>query len=49
MVMNSIDIQPPYARKKRVFVAKHKDRPNSNYIQKRDFIFKKGILIVKGL
>jgi len=37
MVMHSIDIQPPYARKKRVFVAKHKDRPNSNYIQKRDF------------
>jgi hypothetical protein len=37
MVMNSIDIQPPYARKKRVFVAKHKDRPDSNYIQKRDF------------
>ena len=35
--MHSIDIQPPYARKKRVFVAKHKDRPNSNYIQKRDF------------
>jgi hypothetical protein len=37
MVMHSIDIQPPFARKKRVFVAKHKDRPNSNYIQKRDF------------
>ena len=35
--MHSIDIQPPYARKKRVFIAKHKDRPDSNYIQKRDF------------
>ena len=37
MVMHSIDIQPPYARKKRVFIAKHKDRPDSNYIQQRDF------------
>ena len=38
MVMHSIDIQPPYARKKRVFVAKHKDsRPDSNYIQTIDF------------
>jgi len=37
MVMDSIDIQPPYARKKRVFVARHKDRPDSNYIQKRDY------------
>ena len=37
MVMDSIDIQPPYARKKRVFIARHKDRPNSNYIQKRDY------------
>ena len=37
MVMDSIDIQPPYARKKRVFVAKHKDRPDSHYIQKREY------------
>ncbi len=37
MVMDSIDIQPPYARNKRVFIARHKDRPDSNYIQKRDF------------
>ena len=37
MVMDSIDIQPPYPRKKRVFVARHKDRPDSNYIQKREY------------
>ena len=37
MIMDSIDIQPPYARKKRVFIAKHKDRPDSNYIQQRDY------------
>ena len=37
MIMDSIDIQPPYARKKRVFVARHKDRPDSNYIQQRDY------------
>ncbi len=37
MIMDSIDIQPPYARKKRVFIARHKDRPDSNYIQKRDY------------
>ncbi len=37
MIMDSIDIQPPYARKKRVFIARHKDRPDSIYIQKRDF------------
>ena len=38
MLTNSIDIQPPYARKKRVFIARHKDsRPDSIYIQKRDF------------
>ncbi|MHC4726517.1 MAG: hypothetical protein ACYS17_04750 [Planctomycetota bacterium] len=37
MVMDSIDIQPPYARKKRIFVAHHKDRPDSNYIQKREY------------
>ncbi len=35
--MDSIDIQPPYARKKRVFIARHEDRPDSIYIQKRDF------------
>ena len=35
--MDSIDIQPPYARKKRVFVARHKNRPDSNYIQKREY------------
>ena len=40
MIKDSIDIQPPYARKKRVFVAKHKDRPNSIYIQQRDFNLK---------
>ena len=37
MIMDSIDIQPPYARKKRVFIARHKDRPDSHYIQKRDY------------
>ena len=38
MIMDSIDIQPPYARKKREFIARHKDsRPDSIYIQKRDF------------
>ncbi len=37
MITDSIDIQPPYARNKRVFIARHKDRPDSNYIQKRDF------------
>ena len=35
--MDSIDIQPPYARKRRVFIARHKDRPDSNYIQQRDY------------
>ena len=38
--MDSIDIQPPYARKKRVFIARHKDRPDSNYIQKREYNLK---------
>jgi hypothetical protein len=37
MIKDSIDIQPPYARKKRVFIARHKDRPDSIYIQQRDF------------
>ena len=37
MIKDSIDIQPPYARKKRIFIAKHKDRPDSNYIQERHF------------
>ena len=37
MIMDSIDIQPPYARKKRVFIARHKNRPDSKYIQKRDY------------
>jgi len=37
MIMDSIDIQPPYASKKRVFIARHKDRPDSIYIQKRDY------------
>ena len=42
--MDSIDIQPPYARKKRVFIARHKDsRPDSIYIQERVFN-KNGIL-----
>jgi hypothetical protein len=35
--MDSIDIQPPYARKKRVFIARHKDRPDSNYIQEKEY------------
>lgn len=43
MIKGSIDIQPPYARRKRIFVAKHKDRPDSNYIQQRDFD-RKGLL-----
>ena len=37
MIRDSIDIQPPYARKKRIFIAKHKDRPDSIYIQQKDF------------
>jgi hypothetical protein len=37
MIMDSIDIQPPYARKKRVFISRHKERPDSKYIQKRDY------------
>jgi hypothetical protein len=37
MIMDSIDIQPPYARKKRVFISRHNDRPDSKYIQKRDY------------
>ena len=37
MIKDSIDIQPPYARKKRVFIAKHENRPDSIYIQQRDF------------
>jgi hypothetical protein len=37
MIMDSIDIQPPYARKKRVFVARHKDRHDSHYIQRREY------------
>jgi hypothetical protein len=40
MIMDSIDIQPPYARKKRIFIARHKDRPDSNYIQKREYNLK---------
>jgi tRNA U34 2-thiouridine synthase MnmA/TrmU len=37
VIKDSIDIQPPYARKKRVFIAKHQNRPDSNYIQERHF------------
>lgn len=38
MLTNSIDIQPPFAKKKREFIAKHKDsRPDSIYIQRRAF------------
>ena len=37
MIRDSIDIQPPYARKKRIFIAKHQDRPDSHYIQQREF------------
>ena len=44
MIKDSIDIQPPFAKKKREFIAKHKDsRPDSIYIQQREFN-KKGIL-----
>jgi len=43
MIKDSIDIQPPYARKKRIFIAKHEDRPDSNYIQERHFN-QKGLL-----
>ena len=38
MIKDSIDIQPPFAKKKREFIARHKDsRPDSIYTQKRDF------------
>ncbi len=38
MVKDSIDIQPPFAKKKREFIARHKDaRPDSIYTQKRTF------------
>jgi len=38
MVKDSIDIQPPFAKKRRAFIARHKDsRPDSIYTQKRDF------------
>ena len=38
MVKDSIDIQPPYAKKRREFIARHKNsRPDSIYTQKRDF------------
>ena len=44
MVKDSIDIQPPFAKKKREFIARHKDfRPDSIYTQKREFD-KKGLL-----
>ena len=44
MVKDSIDIQPPFAKKKREFIARHKDsRPDSIYIQKRVFN-KRGLL-----
>jgi hypothetical protein len=43
MIKDSIDIQAPYARKKRVFIAKHENRPDSIYIQQRDFN-RKGLL-----
>ena len=38
MIKDSIDIQPPFAKKKREFIGRHKDsRPDSIYTQKRDF------------
>ncbi len=38
MIKDSIDIQPPFAKKKREFIARHKDsRSDSIYIQKREF------------
>ena len=38
MIKDSIDIQPPFAKKKREFIAKHKaSRPDSIYTQKRAF------------
>ena len=38
MIKDSIDIQPPFAKKKREFIARHEDsRPDSIYIQKRHF------------
>jgi hypothetical protein len=43
MIKDSIDIQAPYARKKRVFISKHENRPDSIYIQQRDFN-RKGLL-----
>ncbi len=44
MIKDSIDIQPPFAKKKRQFIARHKDsRADSIYIQKRGFN-RKGVL-----
>ena len=44
MVKDSIDIQPPFAKKKREYIAQHDDsRPDSIYIQKRQFD-RKGVL-----
>lgn len=44
MIKDSIDIQPPFAKKRRRFVAEHKDsRPDSIYIQRREFN-KEGLL-----
>ena len=43
MVKDSIDIQPPYAKKKREFIAAHEDRADTIYIQKRQFD-RKGVL-----
>ena len=44
MVKHSIDIQPPFAKKKREFIAVHKNpRPDSIHIQEREFD-KKGLL-----
>lgn len=38
MIKDSIDIQPPFAKKKREFIARHEDsRPDSIYTQRRDF------------
>lgn len=44
MIKDSIDIQSPFAKKRREFIARHKNsRPDSIYIQKRAFD-RRGIL-----
>ena len=47
MAKHSVDIQPPFAKKRREFIAAHKNspvpRPDSIYIQQREFD-RKGLL-----